>query len=291
MMQFLDGRTFFIDDVGNVWDNVDKFCTQVARQSDVRETRRFLVKSMGFVEFTIGDRHVRLQLRPSHVSGPTIAGLCFLLGDLPSTRCSAVLHDDKDATSHVILPPSGCCAAAVENLVARAREARFEVLSTRRLGPKDLANLPPLQKALDYWLNWPTNHNDTAFEQLLREDLGGRYVVFNQMIGAGALRISRVGPGLPEFAVKTLGLLKGRDTDLIHPDPAYGKACASAYAEALDRWEPLIEDVEAKAFWPHFGRLRRRYTRLILPFCAAESCGVLSATLASSCGLTLNRAI
>ncbi|MEQ1716132.1 MAG: hypothetical protein ABL907_09140 [Hyphomicrobium sp.] len=159
------------------------------------------------------------------------------------------------------------------------------------MGPTELAHLPPLQKALDYWRNWPTIHNDTAFDRLLCDDLGGRYVVFSRMIGGGALRITRVGAGLPTFAVKTLGLLQGRDTDLIHPDPAYGKACASAYAEALARWEPLIEDVEAKAFWPQFGRLRRRYTRLILPFCASDSHCVLSATLTSSRGVALDRAV
>ena len=131
-----------------------------------------------------------------------------------------------------------------------------------------------------YWQKWSAEHDEVSFDKLLNEELAGRFVIFSAV--ESGWRIRRVGAGLPEFARKTLIALKNAGTSVIHPDADYRTGCATAYSTALERWEPLAEEVEAKAFWPEFGRLRRRYTRLILPIPTNGRRCVLSATLPTS---------
>jgi hypothetical protein len=277
MSEAFIGRTVVIDDKGQTWPNVFRLLTSLGRPIGDSASTDFLINFMGCVIVTAAERRVQLRLRPSLVSGPTLARAFFLLGDLPPSQCSAITFDDNGRGTHVILPPSNQCAGALERIVQQSRAPTLQVLSTRPLGGADLNHARPLLRAFQYWQRWSAEHDETAFDKLLNSDLEGRFVIFSS--AESGWRIKRVGDGLPEFARKTLSALKKSHTSTIHPDADYGTGCASAYSTALERWEPLAEEVEAKAFWPEFGRLRRRYTRLILPIPTNGRRCVLSATL------------
>lgn len=279
MSEAFNGHTVVIDDKGEVWPDVISLAARLGRPIGGNATASFLINFMGCVIVTIAHRRVQLQLRPSLVSGPALVRALFVLGDLPSTRCSAITFDGNGKGTHVILPPSSRCAAALEMIVQKSRAPTLQVLSTRPLCGADLHHARPLQRAFAYWQNWGAEHDETAFDKLLTEDLAGRFVIFGA--DESGWRINRVGAGLPEFARKTLVALKEQGTNVIHPDVDYRVGCATAYSTALESWEPLVEEVEAKAFWPEFGRLRRRYTRLILPIPTNGRRCVLSATLPS----------
>jgi hypothetical protein len=48
-------------------------------------------------------------------------------------------------------------------------------------------------------------------------------------------------------------------------------AAIRAYRAASERWHPIIEQVDARVFWPKIGHVRERYQRLILPISKADS--------------------
>jgi hypothetical protein len=56
------------------------------------------------------------------------------------------------------------------------------------------------------------------------------------------------------------------------PDHNYGLWAAEAYRQAMAEGSPHIHDVDAIVKWPHVGRTRMRYRRVIVPI-AAETEG------------------
>ena len=54
------------------------------------------------------------------------------------------------------------------------------------------------------------------------------------------------------------------------PDRHFGRWVANTYMTAVDDVSPRIEDVDAIMRWPHAGRSRHRYKRVIFPFQASS---------------------
>lgn len=59
------------------------------------------------------------------------------------------------------------------------------------------------------------------------------------------------------------------------PDRDYGKWVADAYTEALVAQHPMIADIDAIVSWPHAGRARMRYKRVLVPIVSAAGAPML----------------
>ncbi len=281
MRELRVGQRVFIDGRGELWPDLESLCSEFQIRDNVPDLETFIIQSMGYVRLIAAHEQLKISLRPSNVSGPTLAGLFFVLGANPLKRCTVQIYSNSNEASHMLLPKAGSCARLLEDLVTAARTTRTEVLNQRNLSAGEATQLKPLMAALEYWRGRQGRYDELSFRRLLIHDLGARFVRFARSPQSDAFSFKQVGDGLPPFAVKTLRGLIGRHTEE-HPDDAYGQACANAYAESIARWEPRLEEIEARAYWPEHGRIRRRYARLILPFVGADDVvEVLSATLPS----------
>jgi hypothetical protein len=96
-----------------------------------------------------------------------------------------------------------------------------------------------------------------------------RYILLHAPSSSSRILIKEVGQGMPACAKHWLSRGIGMRLE-DQPDTSYGRLCAKAYREAKDRRQPVLDEIDAVVDWPDFGRQRRRYRRLILPFQATN---------------------
>jgi hypothetical protein len=188
------------------------------------------------------------------------------------------VHFDEFSSSwnYLVL---GRWSKAIERIGRLTEEVRarasLSVLSRAR-DAGELGRDDPMSLALAYWREKSGKADNVSMG--LHEMLEQRYTTFTTPKNSHDFLITNVGSGLPGFAREWLSKARGmRVQD--QPDHLYGRSCAQSYREVLSRREPKFEDVDAIAHWPGYGPLRRRYHRLLLPFCDAMGNGwILSAT-------------
>ncbi|MFM9938097.1 MAG: hypothetical protein ACKVP7_01210 [Hyphomicrobiaceae bacterium] len=98
---------------------------------------------------------------------------------------------------------------------------------------------------------------------------------------AASYALDSFGPGFPAYFQSYLDRRKTSEGCGGSPEKFYLRSNALAYQEAEDRFEPCLDDVDALVHWPGHGRIRHRYTRLMLPFRVGERSWVLSTTAAN----------
>ena len=274
------GYVAIVDGNGLVCSNLERLRARFSSPISGQGLGEYVFRNMGYVRLAIHHRHVEVKLRPSMVAGPTLAAVLFWLSDRPKLRCTALIYDDAAGEwRHTILSTCEKAVLVLGAMVTEATAQDMRVIRRRSLEPHEACQFPPLGKAVEYWRQGNGKYETAGLERLLTTSLNARFILLRQ--DGGSLILSKVGSGLPKFALETLRPVVGRD--FIHqPDMAHAKACIDAYTGAINLWEPVVEDVEAKAFWPGYGRLRRRYTRLIMPLRSpGNRVEVLSATMQS----------
>ena len=101
-------------------------------------------------------------------------------------------------------------------------------------------------------------------EGLLRRALGSRYVFVQQDASSERLVFREFGEGLFDHIKPwRVGAVGQPIEDM--PDRHYGRWVAQSYLETLSVGQPQIDHVDAIVNWPHRGRSRLRYKRLIVP--------------------------
>lgn len=253
------------DDQGRVWDSRSaSLRAALETRLSGQDLADFCVRNLGFVAAKQGDFGDQVWLRPSHVAAVALAAVLSWLADRKSARISVACSGDR-RWLHEIHPSKDIAIQAIVDLVNSAQEQRQDTVRSRNQAPDGLPASSPLRPSLDRWL--------ASVGRLGREQPGSvtchavdsRYVLLHAPDSSPRIIIKEVGAGMPAGAKHWLSRAVGmRFED--QPDTAYGRLCAEAYRRAKDREQPILEDVDAFVEWPGFGRQRRRYQRLILPF-------------------------
>jgi hypothetical protein len=285
------GFVAIIDGDGQFWVNLEKLRARFDTSVNRNDLDDFMVRNMGYVRLSVANSRVEVRLRPRLVSDTTLAALLYWLADNPTSRCIAMLHnDDASIPTITILPVGNNRLMVLGQLIAASKAPETTVSRRQEIREDQLKECSSLMRSIEYWKISRGLYSDTDLEQILSETLRSRFILLRQNDTEGALIVYRVGSGLPTFAHNTLIHVVGQNIEH-QPDQAYGKACSEAYVEAICRWQPLLEIVDARAFWPGHGRLRRSYVRLILPLRNKKNrIAVLSTTLQSAADLLRSEA-
>jgi hypothetical protein len=232
--------------------------------SGVQNSWTYLIKNLGWVQILQHPNLVRVNLRKAVCSELAIARLLFWLADQSVRRFQLFIYNDQTDKFECAFFQE---AVNLSEVALWFDKAMSDQVSPTRRTCLDLARLrdsTPFGAAVKFWRQNNGQLNVEQVEQLARAMLANRFVVLKQADATSRMILSQVGGGMPSFALKTLRQMVGQPYE-DHPDHQYGVACVKAYQQALTQWAPVAEHVDAVVKWPGFGRLRRTYTRLILP--------------------------
>jgi hypothetical protein len=257
-----------IDDQGKLWDSCSgNLQAALETRLSGQDLAEYCIKNLGFVAAKRGASSLQVWLRPTHVAPIALAAVPFWLAEQKSARISVSCYRDH-RWSHEI---HGSIEAAIQAIVAAVNSAhaqRQDAVRSRRQEPDRLPNSSPLRASLEHWVASLGRLPRGELERVTGQVVDRRYIVLYAPSWSSRIVIREVGPGMPACAKQWLSRAIGmRFED--QPDTAYGHVCADAYRQAKDRGQPILDDVDAFVEWPGFGRQRRRYRRLVLPFQAA----------------------
>lgn len=248
---------------------------QLKRRLQSRETDEafvdFSIRNTGYIQVTrLPTGRAIVKLRGKTASPLALSNTSYWLHDYGPNRIMGNVFDESARTFRMRV--LGDKTTATQRLWAMCAKAESTVPWQVARAPRSLDALAPdspLRVAVSFWQEKARTFSLEPVRSLLAREIGGRYMIVRLDSATDELVIVEVGDGLPEFARQSLARCVGlRAQD--QPDYDYGRSCAQAYREALARGEPVLEDVDAVVAWPGFGRMRRRYKRLMLPFTAGN---------------------
>lgn len=261
----------FCDD-GDEWGSR---IAQLKRRLETRETDEafvdFAIRNIGYIQVShLATGRAVVKLRGKTASPLALSNTIYWMYDHGPNRIMGEVFDE--ATQRYHLRVLGDKVTAKQRLWAMCAKADSSGPWQVARAPRSLDALAPdspLRVAIGFWQEKARTFSLEPVRSLLAREIGGRYMILRLDRPTDELVIVEVGDGLPEFARNSLARCVGlRAQD--QPDYDYGRSCAQAYREALARGEPVLEDVDAVVAWPGFGRMRRRYKRLMLPFTAGN---------------------
>jgi hypothetical protein len=254
-----------IDDQGKLWDSCSgKLQAALETRLSGQDLAEYCIKNLGFVAVKQGDSSLQVWLRPTHVAPIALAAVLFWLAEQKTARTGVSCYGDH-GWSHAI---HGSIQAAIQAIVAAVNSAhaqRQDAVRSLRQEPDRLPNSSPLRASLEHWVASLGQLPRGELERVTGQVVDSRYIVLHAPSWSPRIVIREVGQGMPECAKQWLSRAIGMRLE-DQPDTAYGGVCADAYRQAKDRGQPILDDVDAFVEWPGFGRQRRRYRRLILPF-------------------------
>lgn len=228
----------------------------------------YLIVNEGFGAVCARRGHVRIRFRPFMLTEEAFCGVGFLLFKMPWRRAVASIYL-ADGWRDEILPWD--CIGAVERIkeVVLQHQPRLADKVLRRMRP--LHGIPRgsgMDWVFSKWRENPQLPQLAGLEdwQLPYADgLGSRYAWIDAFGTNCDLVMAEVGSGFPEPVRRILRLAVGKPLEA-QADGDFGRYCVEAYGKAARTGEPLLEDIDA-IITPVDGQpVRRRYSRLILPF-------------------------
>lgn len=258
-----------IDDQGKLWDCCStKLQFALETRLSGHDLAEYCVKNLGFVAAKQGDTGLQVWLRPSHVAPVALAAVLFWLAEQKSARIGVSRYGDH-RWSHEIHPSREMAIQAIVALVNSAQAQRQDAVRSRSQEPISLPTSSPLRPSLEHWLASLGRLHHGRLESVTCHAAENRYILLHAPSSSSRILIKEVGQGMPACAKHWLSRGIGMRLE-DQPDTSYGRLCAKAYREAKDRRQPVLDEIDAVVDWPDFGRQRRRYRRLILPFQATN---------------------
>lgn len=253
-----------IDDQGQIWDGASRTLrSSFDSPYSGGEFADYAVANLGFVAANAYDGSCQVRLRPSFVAPEAARSLNHWLN---SGRIDRIVLSwlDKD-WHHELLRSRETAAARVRELVEAARRTQPNDFLAHEVKIAQLPENTALGILMRYWdrLSEPEGH--ASLMNLLNKALGNRYVLVQKDPQSLRLVFREFGSGLFNHyeAWRANGL--GQPMEEL-PDHSYGRWIADAYDSAMTNREPQIADVDAIVKWPHVGRTRMRYRRVIVPY-------------------------
>ena len=256
-----------IDDHGHIWDGASR-TLRASFDSPYSggEFSDYAVTNLGFVAANAYGDSCQIRLRPSYVSEQTHASL---LKWLNSGRIDRIVLSWLDKEwHHELLRSREIAAARVADLIERAKRTQPLDFLSQTVTPNQLPENTALGILLRYWDRLSEPGGETSIMNLVNKALGNRYVRVQEDPSSAKLVFREFGGGLFNHYGNWRSSGVGAPLEEL-PDQLYGRWVADAYQTALIKHRPQIDDVDAIVEWPHVGRTRMRYRRIIVPFADA----------------------
>ena len=252
-----------VDDQGEVWDGQSRKLRHAFDSPySGGEFSEYAVANLGFVALNTYGTSCQVRLRPATVSDRTFRSVCNWLHTSRSERVVLTWLDD-DWTNE-LLRAGETITNRLEELITGAKRAKPSDFLSRRIDTPELGPHSPLGEIARQWPDLSAPSGQHALMHLLRAALGDRYIVVKKQADVGKLVYQEFGEGLFGYYETWRHCAVGAPMEEM-PDRAYGKLAAQAYYETMENKTPRIERVDALMRWPHAGRARLRYQRVIVP--------------------------
>ena len=255
-----------IDDQGHLWDGSSR-TLRASFDSPYSggEFSDYAVTNLGFIAANAYGGSCQVRLRPDFI---TQAAHNSLKHWLTSGRIDRIVLSWLDKEwHHEMLKSRDTAVARVAELVEIAKRARPKDFLAHAVTAEELPESTALGILLRYWerLSEPEGH--ASLMNLLNKALGNRYVMVGKDQSTEKMVFREFGGGLFNHYEAWRANGVGVALDAL-PDHEYGQWAADAYRQVLVEGEPRIHDVDAIVKWPHIGRTRMRYRRVIVPMAA-----------------------
>jgi len=253
-----------IDDQGEIWRG-DSRQLRIAFDSPYSggEFVEYAVKNLGFVAINVFGASCQARLRPGFVSERATKALLDWLtrSRLERMVISTFIGDWQSQLVRVADAP-----ARLSGLIDQASRAKPDDFLSSRLDLAAIANRPLLRDIVEAWPHIVGQYEYDALLALLRGIFEDRFVVVKMPAEAPHLLFHEVGNALLYSAYETWRSCAIGAPIEEQPDRHFGRWVASTYNAAASDIMPRIEAVDAIMRWPHAGRSRHRYKRVIFPF-------------------------
>jgi hypothetical protein len=258
-----------IDDQGELWRG-DSRQLRVAFDSPYSggEFAEYAVKNLGFVAINVFGASCQARLRPKFATEPAINAL---LAWLARSRLERMVVSTFETEWQSQLVRVADAPELLSQLVSRALMAKPDDFLSKGLDVSAIANRPLLRDIVEAWPHIVGQYEYKALLALLRGIFENRFVVVKRPSEAPDLLFHEVGDGLLFSAYETWRSCAIGAPIEEQPDRQFGRWVAGAYKSAATDVAPRIEAVDAIMRWPHAGRSRHRYKRVIFPFQAIDA--------------------
>jgi hypothetical protein len=257
-----------IDDQGQIWDGASK-TLRASFDSPYSggEFADYAVTNLGFVATNAYGGSCQIRIRPSFIAPSALDSLLHWLNAGKIDRI-VLSWLDKD-WHHELLRSRDETVGRVNELVEASKRAQPNDFISQQIAASELPENTALGILLRYWDRLSEPEGRPSLMELLNKALGNRYVRVQRDPGTTKLVFRELGGGMFNHydAWRSNGL--GVPIEDL-PDRSYGRWVADAYGAALVERAPRVDDVDAIVRWPHVGRTRMRYRRVIVPFTAEE---------------------
>ena len=249
------------DEQGGVWDERSlelRRRLHCMRAGD--DLASGLVRNLGFVSLSHGRSSAIVKFRPEVVSEVATASLLLWLWDNQPERV-LLTHVYDDHELHEILTSASAVARRIGRIVTSKTET--DTFRSRRCDPRSFTRDQSLGALLELWRSCGDLFDWSRHTDFLKAQLGGRFIVLSAENYQADLRIEAAGTGLRVPGSNWFADNVGAPLSFM-PDCVYRQRISEGYYETLRQGEPFAEEIEATIFWPRYGLVHRKYSRLIV---------------------------
>lgn len=262
-------NAFLIDSHGDLWS---------ANSRDVRhaydspysggEFTAYAIRNLGFIGLHEFGASCHLKLNAAFVTEKALEACFQRVTARPSARYILSLQENGDRLD--LFSSLADLFRSIECAVLRAKRAKLGDYLSAPIAQPQRPAIARLHEALR---QAPVDFSDpermSGLTRLIGAAFGNRFVIARASPERSTLTFDRIGDDLftpySEWRARAHGLPVSA-----LPDPTYGEWVARSYYEALESQTALSERIDAIVRWPHAGKMRMRYRRVILPFVGAS---------------------
>lgn len=257
-----------IDDQGQVWDGSSR---QLRHAYDSPysggEFSDYAVVNLGFIATNVYGHSAQVRLRPNFTAD---AALDSLYRWLMSRRFDRVVLTWLGDTWHnEMLRSNQAALIRLDDLIEVAKRHRPEDFLSTTIAADEIQRDPKLLSVVERWQRVTMDRHTSEVHTAINALLGNRYIICQEESAGKRLYYKELGEGLFTDYDTWRTCAVGAPMEEM-PDRTYGRWATSCYLDALRDMEPKIEKVDAIVHWPHSGRTRMRYQRLILPLALSD---------------------
>jgi hypothetical protein len=258
-----------IDDQGELWRG-DSRRLREAFDSPYSggEFVEYAIKNLGFIAINVFGDSCQARLRPGFVSERAAKSLLEWLDHTRVERMVVSIFE-KDWQSELLRAAD--VPSRIERIVSQRQTARPEDCLARDLNISAIANRPLLRDIFEAWPHVVEQYAPEAILTLLRGIFDNRFVIVKIPTGSNNLVFHELGEGLLFSAYETWRCCAIGAPIEEQPDRNFGRWVAQTYRTAAAEALPRIEAIDAIMRWPHSGRSRHRYKRVLFPFSGSSS--------------------
>lgn len=257
-----------IDDRGEIWDGQSRRLRQAFDSPySGGEFSDYAVANLGFVALNVYGTSCQIRFRPSIIASDTYRALRDWLRQSCNERIVLTWYDQTWTSELLRAGPNGL--KRLEQLIAGGALAKSTDFLSRLLTNAELNPSSPLGALIQNWASLSTPSGQHALMHLLQVTLGNRYAILKHDASSGRMIFHELGEGLFSDYNTWRSCAIGAPMEE-QPDREYGRWVAAAYRQAFEKQMPMIAEVDAIVRWPHAGRVRMRYKRVIVPLTGAS---------------------